>query len=777
MMRVVGGDTGSGDAGRSTVQMLPSALYYAKHGWAVFPLLERGKEPLTKGGLKDATSDVRTVEGWWKRWPGANIGIACGAPSGLDVLDIDGPDGERVLADLVEEHGPIPRTFESRTAGGRHLFFWSNARVQSTANILGDRLLTLSKDSWVVVPPSIHPNGQRYDWYVDPKQLEAPAAWPAWMVDLLFERTRRKRPSIVPPAPRRDEEETQFVTELIKLEVAQFLASEPGTLIDALARAGSSLGEFVGAGTMTEHEVRGALISACARTKLLDNNDPATIDHLIHTAIDRGRALFKAPRTGAQYLLDDTSIIAPHPLDDDVDAPAAGGGGGDDGEGGDDGGDGGDGDGGGGPHWTSQLALTQKGQTQKSLGNLIIILENQGQWVDILGYDERNAEPVWLSTPPFDPDELEGPYPRPLRDGDEPRIVRWLEDVWGLEWPVTKVHQALGSVASRRRFDRVVEYLEGLSWDGKERLDGWLVDFMGAKATPLTQAISARWMISAVARALDPGCQVDHVLVLEGKQGAGKSSALRALCRDKGWFTDQLGDVRSKEASETLQGPWLVEIAELDALSRAEAHTVKAFLTRVEDRYRPSYGRHVQRRPRRCVFAATTNEQAYLKDATGGRRFWPVDVQGPIRVKAIAAQRDQLWAEAVWRYRQGEAWYLDDDALNIAAQAAQEERFTADEWENVLETWLHEQETKYRLMGTRARITVGDALQQVGLKDSRDWERRHQMRVADILARMGWYRKRRRDGDGGRNRWAYEPPEKMEPPPPDPLAEGDFESD
>jgi predicted P-loop ATPase len=170
---------------------------------------------------------------------------------------------------------------------------------------------------------------------------------------------------------------------------------------------------------------------------------------------------------------------------------------------------------------------------------------------------------------------------------------------------------------------RVGRYLTHLTWDEIPRIDQWLSTCLGADGNPeYLKAIGPRFLISAVARALRPGCKADQVLVLEGAQGIGKSTAVRVLSEP--WTTDSLPDLTSKEAAIQIQGVWIVELAELTSMSRSDVEHIKAFMSRNEDRYRPHWGRSSETRPRRCVFIATTNLQGYLRDETGNRRFWPV---------------------------------------------------------------------------------------------------------------------------------------------------------
>lgn len=420
------------------------------------------------------------------------------------------------------------------------------------------------------------------------------------------------------------------------------------------------------------------------------------------------------------------------------------------------------------PSWSELVRWGDKG-IAASLRNATLILGRAENWKGVVAFNERFGQVQFRKAPPIERAPSRRSYPRELLDVDETDIANWLEEVTHTEFPISKVHAAVQSVAAESRFDPVCEYLDGLDWDGETRLEGWLVQLMGAEDLPVTRSFGSKWLISAVARAFRPGCKVDHMLVIEGPQGARKSSALAVLAGRAEWFCDKLPDLRlEKAAAEALQGPWIIEMAELDAMSKAEATTIKSFLTANQDRFRPAYGRNPITRPRRCVFVGTTNDEQYLRDATGGRRFWPVRIfkqnlpAGKIDLLQVAAARDQLWAEAVVRFRAGEPWYLDDPEVEELAECEQEARFEVDEWEGRLRDFLDDKLNQD--FSGHVRVTVGECLEQLGFSDPKDWDPRHQRRVGKTLKRIGWERKRRRDGESGQMRWAYEPPDQQQYP-------------
>jgi putative DNA primase/helicase len=234
----------------------------------------------------------------------------------------------------------------------------------------------------------------------------------------------------------------------------------------------------------------------------------------------------------------------------------------------------------------------------------------------------------------------------------------------------------------RNQYDPLLHYLQSLTWDQTPRMETWLTDYLGTTDTPYARAVGRKFLIGAAARALNAGVKMDTMLVLEGDQGIGKSTALRYLFGDR-FFIDHLPDFHSKDSFMQLQGAWCVEVAELSALSKADVKDVKQFLSRLVDKFRPPYGSATIQVGRRCVFAGTVNpeeESGYLRDPTGARRFWPVSC-GEIDLPALLEWKHQLWAEAVAAYKSGEPWYLTDAEEIGAAKAEQEARREIDPWE------------------------------------------------------------------------------------------------
>jgi Virulence-associated protein E len=241
---------------------------------------------------------------------------------------------------------------------------------------------------------------------------------------------------------------------------------------------------------------------------------------------------------------------------------------------------------------------------------------------------------------------------------------------------------AVDQLCLQNSFDPVCDYLDGLKWDGKPRLDKWMVQYLGADDTELNRAIGRLSLVAAVRRVRQPGCKFDQIIVLEGVEGKEKSKAIETMAGEENFSDQSILGLDDKTQMERLKGKWLYEIAELTGIRRAEVEMVKAFVSRRTDRARPAYGRNVVEQPRRCVLFATTNEDAYLKSQTGNRRFWPVKT-GDINSATLHRDRDQLWAEAAKAEASGESIVLPRH-LWSRAQVEQDARLEHDPWDDIL---------------------------------------------------------------------------------------------
>jgi predicted P-loop ATPase len=315
------------------------------------------------------------------------------------------------------------------------------------------------------------------------------------------------------------------------------------------------------------------------------------------------------------------------------------------------------------------------------------------------------------------------------------------------------IGRELAFVARQAAYDPLSEYLNELAWDGVSRVDTFLEKYFNAEPNNYTRIISKRWLISLVARALRPGCEVQTVLILEGAQGVGKTRALRALAGDFYLGTSvHLGD---KDFLQLISGAWLVELGELASIRRAETEKVKQFLDQRSDKFRAPYGRTAEEWLRRCVFVGTTNESDYLTDRTGNRRYWPVRVGSRVDVDGILADRDQILAEAVSLFIAGEQWWLEDDEIPAAA-AETEQRLESSPVEEAVARWWFTQERDKR---PRTFTTLDVAEQALHTSVDRV-DRALQTQIGRAITTCGFIKNRKR-GAEGRLIYIYEPTEAL----------------
>ncbi len=324
---------------------------------------------------------------------------------------------------------------------------------------------------------------------------------------------------------------------------------------------------------------------------------------------------------------------------------------------------------------------------------------------------------------------------RPMDDEAVISLTAELETSKRAGWAQDHVRSALIELAHRNEYSSLAAYLDSCRWDGIPRLRGFFPSAYECKASPYLEACADVLFLSSVARAYQPGCQADVMVVLIGPQGLGKSMGIAALCPNPAWFADDLGcDLFDRKAGEGLRGKWMVEFSEFSRINRATLDVVKAFVSRRSDYYRPAYGRTHKHYPRTCIFVGTTNDPHPLHDREN-RRFMPVEV-----IKAdhdwIASNRDQLWGEAVSLYQQGAKWWVTDPTLLAEIAANQEEARQADAWEEILERQLY----------IKDEISMTDAAEALSIEKSR-LDRSTQTRIGLALKALGYNRRRvRRDG-------------------------------
>lgn len=317
--------------------------------------------------------------------------------------------------------------------------------------------------------------------------------------------------------------------------------------------------------------------------------------------------------------------------------------------------------------WKAELEYTKSGKLLCNIANIILILENDPALAGHIVHDLFTNMDSAKDGLPWNKNANQ------WTDTDDANLRVWLEkhyDITGKE----KIADALTAVLTRHSYHPIRDYLSGLTWDGVPRLDRIIIDYMGAEDSELNRAMSRKHFVAAVARVFNPGCKYDYCLIMSGAEGIGKSTLLRVMGGK--WFNDSITTLEGKEGMEQLRRAWVVELGELSSIKRSDVEQVKAHLSKQVDIYRAAYARRVLEHPRQCVFCGTTNEALFLKGDTGNRRFWVIPVVTELRKyrdwsEAIRRDRDQLWAEAVHYYKQGEPLYLSEE---LEAQAKQRQQ-------------------------------------------------------------------------------------------------------
>lgn len=399
--------------------------------------------------------------------------------------------------------------------------------------------------------------------------------------------------------------------------------------------------------------------------------------------------------------------------------------------------------------WLEACKLNRDGEPVANLDNTLLALQQAPELRDLIGFDMMECAVMARGPVPgiTDPVKALPRYPQPLTDVYASAIQVLIQRAGLPRITQDQMHQAIDLRAHECRYHPVRDYLTGLEWDGKGRLQKWLSHYLGAEQSPYVSNIGTMFMIALVARVFDPGCKADYMLILEGDQGIGKSTACAII--GGAWFSDSLPDLTAgKDVPQHLRGKWLIEIGEMQALSKAGNAMLKSFLTRQTERYRPTFGRRETVEPRQCVFIGTQNLKTYLHDETGARRYWPVWVES-IDHEALRHDRDQLFAEAVHRYHEGERWWPDSNFEAEHIRPQQEARFEGDAWEDVIREHL-DRVGKSNPHAARRSTLAQVAEGALGLPKDR-LGTAEQRRIATCLTRLGWERRR---GTGGDRYWA-----------------------
>lgn len=655
---------------------------------------------------------------------GYGIGVATGERSDVFGVDLDRKDGKDGLAALMLL-GDVPETLTAATpTGGFHLYFkYPDFKIHNSASVLGPGIDIRGDGGYLVLPPSPHRKGGYYEW-VNPETPVAEA--PAWLLELIKN-------------PKKTHVVKRTTLERLAKQWKRSKSLHKQELGEALERVckGESFAES-GERDTTLYNLAVNIAEA------LPGGQADKIAELFIPSLDlMGRESPDAPTY--EVVLEKMTRALAEQVTTSIQ---------DDGS------------------WTAQMAVSDNGIPKSCEGNIVIILQNHSELKDLFGFDERRQREVFLRPPPWalpgEVTDVSTPtttgYYKDVSDHDLTFLATWLTKKQRITVSSDMCGKAINAVAKNKSFDQVREYLLSLKWDGIRRLDDWLHEYAGVENTTYTRTVAGKFMISAVARALEPGCKVDTMLILEGGQGKYKSTLLRTLA-GAAYFADDLPDIEGKDAKDHIRGPWIVEIKELNGFDRKEANAVKGFIDQRKDRFRPAYGHKTLDFERRNVFCGTTNAEEYLKDWTGNRRFWPVKVSAKCDYKGLEVVRDQLWAEAVVRFMAGEKWWLEDHQEELAV-GEQEIREETDSWTEKVIQALEEGARRRGVFGVAGQVpksewaitpradsvSIGELLEYAIGIPAGQCHRGHEMRVSVILKKIGWVRKR---GTSGSRGWRY----------------------
>jgi hypothetical protein len=630
-------------------------------------------------------------------------------------------NGYEALDEMLAQHGPLPPTWVVRTGGGgTHYYFVipQGMTISGTAG-LRKHIDVRADRGQCAAPPSVHPETkQDYEWHCTGDHI---AETPAWLLDIVTEKDRKNaeraeaaraaaaaRKAQTPAGGNASQEASrEHALRCLALAADDVRKAEEGTRHDMLVRKTVYISKLYGGrGILSDEEIEETMTQSGLDSGL----EPGEVENAVIYGMNKGEQGRDAayPVTPVNNLAAGQAFMSavisnitgngggttPPPPP----SPPPGGGGG---------------NGGGAPPppgpgapppaagaatpraatmptsrnpaypvdpttfmamsrlpdtWTNGIR-TRFGAPKGILANITVVLRMDPSWQNHFWLNEMTG--FIMYSPPVPLGQVR--TSRQFSDADAVRVVCILNEQYDIAVSVENVHHAVTLAADSNKRNPLQEYLRSLTWDGVNRIDTWLQTYMGVEDTPLYRKMGRKWLIAAVARALDPGCKADAMLIVKGPQNAGKSTAFKALAGTE-YFSCTPFEMDSKDRFDFLRGVWLYEIAELSNFTRADANALKGFLSSQVDKYRPPYMRVVAEFPRRVLFCGTTNDDQFLTDPTGTRRFWVVESQPIVDVSGILTVRDQLWAEACIAFAQGEEYWLD--RTDEAARAADADRYS-----------------------------------------------------------------------------------------------------
>lgn len=607
--------------------MYDAAIEYAKKGFAVFPLKYRDKVPLTRNGCKDATTDAAQIKAWWQKYPNANIGLATGSVSqNVFVIDLDidedrGIDGYHSLEDWQREHGDFPETWTAITGrGGYHLYYRGNGKIKNRAGII-DGVDIRGNGGYVVAPPSIHKNGNRYEWEYSPDEFEIAKADNNVEYFLNHDDHRQSAsftmPNIVSAGQR-----NQMLFRFACMMQAKG-ASDQSVFAATMAENESSCSP-----PLTEQEVRIIVSSA---TKY-DKGKPIHIDSEGVATRENKDDVIGNPEWVLSFL------DCNHDKDGNIKS------------------------------------------VKQFVHNFEIVMDKDDRFAGKIRFNEFAQQLYLCGNVPWEKED----NCRAWSSHDDSALFSLVQADYGLK-SRQDFADALKNVSMRNKFHPVRELLDSLTWDGKEHIRSLLPEYLGAEDSDYTYQVMRLWMLGAVSRVYKPGNKFDYTIILQGSQGIGKSTFLKQLAMDDSWFNDSLDSLDSDKAVQSLTGSWIIELAELKSLARTAGgvESVKRFLTATQDKYRIPYERRADTFYRQCVFAGTTNKDDFLQDETGNRRFLIVQtgVKKPSKSLFVPEIMDTIklaWAEAVHIWKNEKPQLILPEAYMQEAKELQEANMADD---------------------------------------------------------------------------------------------------
>lgn len=617
--------------------MYDAAIEYAKKGFAVFPLKYRDKVPLTRNGCKDATTDAAQIKAWWQKYPNANIGLATGSVSqNVFVIDLDidedrGIDGYHSLEDWQREHGDFPETWTAITGrGGYHLYYRGNGKIKNRAGII-DGVDIRGNGGYVVAPPSIHKNGNRYEWEYSPDEFEIAKA--DNNVEYFLNHDDQKQgaaftmPNIVAAGQR-----NQMLFRFACMMQAKG-ASDQSVFAATMAENESSCSP-----PLTEQEVRIIVSSA---TKY-DKGKPIHIDSEGVATRENKDDVIGNPEWVLNFL------DCNHDKDGNIKS------------------------------------------VKQFVHNFEIVMDKDDRFAGKIRFNEFAQQLYLCGNVPWEKED----NCRAWSSHDDSALFSLIQADYGLK-SRQDFADALKNVSMRNKFHPVRELLDSLTWDGKEHIRSLLPEYLGAEDSDYTYQVMRLWMLGAVSRVYKPGSKFDYTIILQGSQGIGKSTFLKLMALDDSWFNDSLDSLDSDKAVQSLTGSWIIELAELKSLARTAGgvESVKRFLTATQDKYRIPYERRADTFYRQCVFAGTTNKDDFLQDETGNRRFLIVQtgVKKPSKSLFVPEIMDTIklaWAEAVHIWKNEKPQLILPEAYMQEAKELQEANMADDGKRGIIQEYL-----------------------------------------------------------------------------------------